>query len=471
MANAEKFEAKLKALRDKLQTYGHVPSVAEDRAINANVKYYYKNYANHPLVIKLMNDFPLNIGERGSYKKHPDFESRVLSIEEQLVKLGRVPTSDEDKSLLAEINYCYRIYKNNKEIKRLSKLYPTNTLYSKWGPRGNKDSFSKSFCIGGPDSHGMLKIGPITYFEDPFLRAKRYILECVEEYNELPGINTWPMHFVLEKLDNNYRNGISSEIVDFIGMLIQKDCVRDEVKNIYYSSLLDRHPLFARIMSIMEKRKICSIGYLSKNIMPGVKISCKKLYQFFYYIDQNNGYLSRGIEKSHRHLFRMFDYETDYAGRIVSLPLDNLVHLDYREIASNQSLRILPSYSIDFTEEEESQYANAFLFHINTEYDYITHQFVRTIDYSKTLIDDIRGGKCPFRFLDKYPFYDAPDKTIEWCNQLVDLNSILLGVYIKNGKFFQSFRSIINDVTSSCSHEKVKKLLTYLKDTYNFTIL
>ena len=132
MANAEKFEAKLKALRDKLQTYGHVPSVAEDRAINANVKYYYKNYANHPLVIKLMNDFPLNIGERGSYKKHPDIESRVLSIEEQLIKLGRVPTSDEDKSLLAEINYCYRIYKNNKEIKRLSKLYPTNTLYSKW---------------------------------------------------------------------------------------------------------------------------------------------------------------------------------------------------------------------------------------------------------------------------------------------------------------------------------------------------
>ena len=325
--------------------------------------------------------------------------------------------------------------------------------------------------MGGPDCYGMLKIGPITYFEDPFLRAKRYILECVEEYNELPGINTWPMHFVLEKLDNNYRNGISSEIVDFIGMLIQKDCVRDEVKNIYYSSLLDRHPLFARIMSIMEKRKICSIGYLSKNIMPGVKISCKKLYQFFYYIDQNNGYLSRGIEKSHRHLFRMFDYETDYAGRIVSLPLDNLVHLDYRKIASNQYLRILPSYSIDFTEEEESQYANAFLFHINTEHDYITHQFVRTIDYSKTLIDDIRGGICPFRFLDKYPFYDAPDKTIEWCNQLVDLNSILLGIYIKNGKFFQSFRSIINDVTSSCSHEKVKKLLTYLKDTYNFTIL
>ena len=90
MANAEKFEAKLKALRDKLQTYGHVPSVAEDRAINANVKYYYKNYANHPLVIKLMNDFPLNIGERGSYKKHPDIESRVLSIEEQLITLGRI---------------------------------------------------------------------------------------------------------------------------------------------------------------------------------------------------------------------------------------------------------------------------------------------------------------------------------------------------------------------------------------------
>ena len=42
MANAEKFEAKLKSLRDKLQSIGHVPSIAEDRAINANVKYYYR---------------------------------------------------------------------------------------------------------------------------------------------------------------------------------------------------------------------------------------------------------------------------------------------------------------------------------------------------------------------------------------------------------------------------------------------
>lgn len=113
MANPEKLEAKLRSLRDKLQSLGHVPSIAEDRAINANVKYYYKNYTNHPLVIQLMTDFPLEIGKRGPYTKHSSVESRALLIEEQLKTLGRVPTSEEDKSLLAEINYCYRTYPNN----------------------------------------------------------------------------------------------------------------------------------------------------------------------------------------------------------------------------------------------------------------------------------------------------------------------------------------------------------------------
>ena len=132
MAKAEKFEAKLRSLRAKLQSIGHVPSIAEDRAINANVKYYYKNYSNHPLVKQLMTDFPLEIGKRGSYTKHSSVESRASQIEEQLKTFGRVPTSDEDKPLLAEINCCYRTYPNNKDMKRLRKLYPTTTLYSKW---------------------------------------------------------------------------------------------------------------------------------------------------------------------------------------------------------------------------------------------------------------------------------------------------------------------------------------------------
>lgn len=470
MANAEKFEAKLRSLRGKLQSIGHVPSIAEDRAINANVKYYYKNYTNHPLVKQLMEDFPLEIGKRGAYTKHSSVESRASLIEEQLKALGRVPTSDEDKSLLAEINYCYRTYSNNKVIRRLRKLYPTNTIYSKWGPKGNRDSFPKAFCMGGPGSHGDLLIGPITYFEDPFTRAKRYILECIEEYNELPGINTWPMHFVLEKFDGNYRNGISSEIIEFVAMLIKKGIAGRDIQNRYYSSLLDKSPLFERIYSILKKRRICSIGYLSKNIMPGVEISCDSLYQFFYYVDQNNGYPSNGIDKSHRHLFRIIDFQTENAGRVVSLPLDAFLHLDYNSIASKQTIRTLPPYSIDFTEDEEMQYANAFLFHIDTDHDYLEEKVIRNIDYSKSIIDDLKEGICPFRFLDRYPFYDDPDSTIEWCNQLVDLDSALLGIYVEDGNFFHSFGSITKNILSTNSYEHIGKMVTYLKQTYDFDI-
>lgn len=469
MANAEKFEEKLRSLREKLQNIGHVPSIAEDRAINANVKYYYKNYPNHPLVKKLMVDFPLEIGRRGAYTKHSNIESRASLIEEQLKTLGRVPTSDENKSLLAEINYCYRTYSSNKEIKRLSKLYPTNTIYSKWGPKGNRDSFSESFCMGGAGSKGNLLFGPITYFEDPFTRAKRYILECIEEYNELPGVNTWPMHFVLEKFDGNYRNSISSEYIEFVDMLIKKGIAGRDIQTRYYSSLLDKSPLFDRICSILRKRRICSIGYLSKNIMPGVEISCDSLYQFFYYVDQNKGYPSNGIDKSHRHLFRLIDFQAENAGRIVSLPLEALLHIDYKSIATNQTINTLPAYSMNFTEEEEIQYANAFLFHIDTEHNYLANEIISTIDYSKSILDDLKEGICPFRFLDKYPFYDDADATIEWCNQLAEMESALLGVYLEEGKFFHSFGSITKKLSSN-SYDKAEKLMIYLKRTYKFDI-
>lgn len=204
--------------------------------------------------------------------------------------------------------------------------------------------------------------------------------------------------------------------------------------------------------------------------MPGVEISCDSLYQFFYYIDQNNGYPSNGIDKSHRHLFRIIDFQTENAGKVVSLPLDAFLHLDYNSIATKQTIRTLPPYSIDFTEEEEIQYANAFLFHIDTEYDYLAETVVRTIDYSKSIIDDLKEGVCPFRFLDRYPFYDDPDSTIEWCNQLVDLGSDLLGKYVKDGNFFHSFESLIKKMSSSSSYEYIGKLVTYLKQTYDFDI-
>lgn len=282
MAGKEKFENKLKNLRETLESIGHVPSVAEDRAVNANVKYYYKNYSDNPLVAELMNDFPLEIGKRGKYNKRGSIGERGLILEQALSKYGRVPTSEEDKALLAEVNYCYRTFQADPLIKRLRKLYPTNNLYSKWGPKVDKESHPDAFCMGGTGSYKELKVGPLSYFENPFQRAKRYILECIEEYHELPGSNTWPMHFAFERLDGNYRNGIPYEVIEFAEHLIKEGLASEEFVTRYYSSMLDHEPLFSRISQIMGDMKICSLGYLAKNIMPGRLIDIDSLYQFFY---------------------------------------------------------------------------------------------------------------------------------------------------------------------------------------------
>lgn len=95
----------------------------------------------------------------------------------------------------------------------------------------------------------------------------------------------------------------------------------------------------------------------------------------------------------------------------------------------------------------------------------------RDIDYSKTLIDDLKSGICPFRFLNKYPFYDAPDLTTEWCVQLVDIKSSLLERNVKDGNFFDSFKLIMTDLKLGNSKNLIEKLSKYLKEVCDFDIM
>lgn len=471
MAGKEKFEAKLKSLRETLEAIGHVPMVTENRSVNANVKYYYKNYSDNPLVAELMRDFPLEIGKRGSYIKHDNVEERAANLERELSKYKRVPTSEEDKALLAEINYCYRTHPDKPAIKRLRKLYPTNALYSKWGPKVDKETHPDAFCMGGPGSYHGLLVGPLSYFENPFKRAKRYILECLEEFQELPGDNTWPMHFAFEDLDGNYRNGIPSNVIEFAEQLIREDVVSEDFKTRYYSSMLDHESLFCRISEIMGEFKICSLGFLAKHIMPGRIIDVESLYQFFYYQDQNNGYPSNGISKKHRHLYRLIDYQTETAGKIVSLGWNELRELDFNIIANTNPIEVVPKYSFEFSEEEEIHYAQAFLFHHDIKHDYINGVTTRIVNYSVSIFDDLGDGICPFRFINKYPYRDAPELTLDWCILLMNLDSPLLGEYIEKKSFFSSFSSLVNDVACPKAQRQIRELTEYLRTKYDYELL
>lgn len=278
------------------------------------------------------------------------------------------------------------------------------------------------------------------------------------------------MHFAFERLDGNYRNGIPCEVIEFAEHLIKEELASEEFVARYYSSMLDHEPFFSRISQIMGDMKICSLGYLAKNIMPGRLIDIDSLYQFFYYQEQNKGYPSNGIQKSHRHLYRLIDYQTETAGKLVSLGWKELGELDYNEIADTNPITVVPKYSLDFSEEDERHYAQTFLFHQDVNHDYINGVTTRTVNYDATFIDDICDGICPFRFIDKFPYLDAPEITLDWCELLVNLKSPLLGEYIEKGLFFHSFTSIAKSITSPKALSQLDALSKYLKKEYDYDL-
>ena len=121
MASAEKMREKLLELESKLEQYGYVPSQKEDRAVYANAKYYYTNYPNHPIVIRLMERFPI------VHQRNRTVMSRVDSIDyvyERITKLKYIPGPTEDRALYSRVKYLYEHYPNDIKISSLMRDYP-----------------------------------------------------------------------------------------------------------------------------------------------------------------------------------------------------------------------------------------------------------------------------------------------------------------------------------------------------------
>lgn len=123
-----------------------------------------------------------------------------------------------------------------------------------------------------------------------------------------------------------------------------------------------------------------------------------------------------------------------------------------------------------FSDEDERHYAQTFLFHQDVNHDYINGITTRTVNYDATFMDDICVGICPFRFIDKFPYPDAPEITLDWCELLVDLESPLLGEYIEKGLFFHSFTSIAKSITSPKALSQLAALSKYLKKEYDYDL-
>ena len=388
MASAEKMREKLLALEAKLELYGYVPSQKEDRAVYANAKYYYTNYPNNPIVARLMERFPLT-RKRSEYKSFKDIDNILCEIEAALQKLGRVPESNEDKPLLAKINRLKRDFFDDKRVKRLLRIYPTRDLYPKWGPDVNPKECEHTYNTG------------YRLVENPYIKAYTYVKETFELYGELPGINTHPMNFAFSSLvENCYKHGPKKEALELAKYLIDSGCNSPYLLSTYYSTQMESPEMINRTRSFLKKYGVCTLGFLSKNLVPGLQLNIGALYDFFY-SQESDRY--RGIIKhENMHLFRvLWNYYNRDASVVVSIGINDLRELNFENIAKSIPYNILPTYNFEFSQQEEIWFAQSFLFNFIYEKIDKDNEQIK-IDFSCNIVNRFDEGDRDMFFIGRH---------------------------------------------------------------------
>ena len=374
MASSEKMREKLLVLEAKLERYGYVPSQKEDRAVYANAKYYYTNYPNNPIVARLMERFPF-VRKRSEYTSFKDLDNILCEIEAALQQLGRVPESNENKPLLAKINRLKRDFSDDKRVKRLLRIYPTRDLYPKWGPVVNPEECDNAYFNG------------FEYVENPYDRACFYVKETFDLYGELPGINTHPMNFAFSSLLGRcfYKKRILKGQLDLAKYLLDNGYKSKHLLSLYYSAQMESPEMINRTRNFLQKYGTCTLGFLSKNLVPGVQLNIDALSNFFH--SQESVFYPGVIKPKNRHLFRvMSNYYRRDAGVVVSIGIDGLRLLDFENIAKSIPYNILPQYDYEFSNQEEIWYAQSFLFKFIYKRIDNDHQETK-IDFTCNIVD------------------------------------------------------------------------------------
>lgn len=401
-------------------------------------------------------------------RKKTDIKIRCNDIEQQLKEWGKVPTNSEDTNLLHKVNNLYRELGDKPEVQRLMTLYPINQLYTKWGASVDPEEHPEMETLGFINRS----------VELPYSRAKRYIKQCVEKYGELPGLNTWPMYFVFQDDLNrrNYYYGFSKDQLDFIGSLIDGGYLTDEKLIVkYFSCRLNDKSVIEKIDAILDKYKLITLGYLARHLHEGLVLDISYLHSFFDEMTQSNGNKPRGICKEVRSRYMLIEPSYgQYAQEIIICRgYEDLAKVDFKEAARLLPYRVLPNYSLDFTDADDINYARAFLFHMEREGGWggmpdDTRGIIH-IDTDHTFLDDLKNGFCMFSYINTRMNHDAPEKSLDWCMFLMRMDSALLKRN-HNSKLYKSLKYWINERADDASKAKFQLLNSYLSEHWDFMI-
>jgi hypothetical protein len=190
------------------------------------------------------------------------------------------------------------------------------------------------------------------------------------------------MYFVFQDDLNrrNYYYGFSKDQLDFIGSLIDGGYLTDEKLIVkYFSCRLNDKSVIEKIDAILDKYKLITLGYLARHLHEGLVLDISYLHSFFDEMTQSNGNIPRGICKEVRSRYMLIEPSYgQYAQEIIICRgYEDLAKVDFKEAARLLPYRVLPNYSLDFTDADGINYARAFLFHMGVSIrKYHSHVFL-----------------------------------------------------------------------------------------------
>lgn len=276
---------KIFELRAILEKYNGIPSQTQDRKAYANIKYYAKKYADNPKIKGLLEEFKVQIGEKGTVK----FESSLEEIKQALAEIGHIPSITDNQSLYCSIRYFFKKYNDTPEVEELKYIYAHSSCYPLPESKAKRPEYEPFTIYIGcvPD-----------YVKWKQNSAFEYILYVYNRFGRLPGQNTKPMEELKYSIGKWYRyqdkNTSNQNLKFLIENLIQLGCNEEFIIEAFNSFSFEEEEVQNNINSLLIEHGACAVAYLSKMAVPGRQLSDEFVF-YYYYNLMNDSPKFRGI--------------------------------------------------------------------------------------------------------------------------------------------------------------------------------
>lgn len=262
-------EKRILEVRNILEKYNGIPSQKVDRKSYAMVAHLKNNYGTNPKVSALLEEFNIQFN-----RKTTNFDEKLKNVKEELEKIGKIPSINEQKTLYCYIRSFFTKYKGREEIIKLKYIYAYGSNY----PLAESKETQPEYLVNA------FFIGQVPEYTKWKQRAAfEYIIYVYKNYQTLPAPLTKPMvelNYTIEKW-NKYQDNATEHFKNLIKSLINLGCKEDFIIELNNSLHFNKERLIEESNNLLIEHGACAIEYLYIKLKPIFGLSRNFLYYFF----------------------------------------------------------------------------------------------------------------------------------------------------------------------------------------------